>query len=151
MKRSDRELLHRSVDGPLSAEDDRRLRELLAANADARTERATLLALRERMRPAVRREAARAVRPFFTDRVMRAVRRVEGSVRAPEELLAGALSWGFWRLGLAASIVVLVLAAYNLRTPRPYEADRKAIEVVLALPPVSIDTAFEYDFPGQRP
>jgi anti-sigma factor RsiW len=151
MKRTDRELLHRSLDGPLSISESEHLKKLVSLDAEARSELEALRGLRERLRPAVETAAQASVRPFFVDRVMRRLQSLSTAVRpSPEEMLARSLSWSFWRLGLAASLLVLGLAFYNSRLPQSYDTQRGAIEVVLALPPVSLDTAHEYDFP-RRP
>ncbi|ARA94689.1 hypothetical protein AWN76_017040 [Rhodothermaceae bacterium RA] len=122
MDAKDFDLLYRSLDGPLSEEEERRLRLLLAVSPQAREERRRLQALRT----ALATRSLRAFEPGFADRVMAAVgAEAPAKARTPAETptlppppsMLDRLGWWLqahgwsWRVaGWATAVTTLVVA-----------------------------------------
>lgn len=117
MDAQDLTLLYRSLDGPLSEDEERRLRLLLAVSPEARQERQRLQALRTTFAT----RSIRAFEPGFADRVMTAVAEEEARATAPAMPSAPSMldriGWWLRELGLtwrgagwAVAVTVVVLA-----------------------------------------
>jgi anti-sigma factor RsiW len=139
MKTNIDDLLLRALDGVLTADEARRIEDEPALRARL----AEMRHVRHSLREGVAAGAETALRPFFVDRLMR---RIAYAKPSPEEVFVGLLDRLFRRVALAGLIVVAGLTAYNFATDTYYETQRSVVEVALALPPVSVDVAYEFEF-----
>jgi anti-sigma factor RsiW len=103
------ELLYRSFDGALADDEERELRDALAASEDLRREKSRI----EAMRQMVAASGKDAFRPFFAERVMRRVTELrEGSNGI--WTLQDWLSRVFRRVAIAGAAVAVGLLVLNL-------------------------------------
>jgi anti-sigma factor RsiW len=103
------DLLYRSFDSDLTAEEQSRLEEGLAASAELRAEKQRL----ESMRSAITSGAAESFRPFFAERVMQ---RLEGELKPENGIqeLFDSLAHTFRRIAVVGAAAAVVLIALNL-------------------------------------
>lgn len=103
------EILYRSFDGELTADEQRELRDALAASEELRREKSQIEKMRQ-MGSASRQDA---FRPFFTERVMR---RVAGLREGSNGMwtLQDWLSRVFRRVAVAGAAVAVGLVVLNL-------------------------------------
>ena len=103
------EILYRSFDGELTADEQRELRDALAASEELRREKSQI----EKMRQMVSASRQDAFRPFFTERVMR---RVAGLREGSNGMwtLQDWLSRVFRRVAVAGAAVAVGLVVLNL-------------------------------------
>jgi hypothetical protein len=139
MKKKERALIERALDGALPPSDWAALAPEVAARLEEER------ALRATLRQAVYHQAEGAHDPFLADRVMRAVRRSAERAAAPAAELASALAVAFRRVSLVGLVLVALLSAYNLLFSPDYLTERSAVEQVLGLPPVTLETADALD------
>ncbi len=118
MKRSDLDLLYRSLDTTLTAEERSRLDAALRQDPALREERERLVRLRSQMES----QEPLSFKPGFTSRVMDRLDRESASEAAPVSAddatpdFENALSIMFRRMAVAASIAAVLLLTYNLTT-----------------------------------
>lgn len=118
MKRSDLDLLYRSLDTTLTAEERSRLDAVLRHDPGLREERERLVRLRSQME----RQETPSFRPGFTGRVMERLAAESASEAAPVSAddatpdFENTLSLMFRRMAVAASIAAIMLLTYNLAT-----------------------------------
>lgn len=143
MKHDHPDQLLRFLDGALPPEEAAAVQRALDASPALRDELATLRALRGSLRAAT--HADDALQPFFTDRLMRRLAPAPARLSESEEFF-GALVRLFRPVALAGLLLVLGFAAYNVNLAEDYEAEPTTTEAVLALPPVSLATAYDVDY-----
>ena len=78
-------------------------------------------------------------KPFFSARVMN---RINASPAA-EESFTRALAWIFRRVAVAAVIVIVALAVYNISSQHSQGNGRSTLEAALALPAVTIESSID--------
>jgi hypothetical protein len=92
--------------------------------------------------------AQHALKPFFTDRVMRRLTPIPQKLTAAsqdEEFFAFLLRL-FRPVALAGILLILGFATYNVAFSDAYVAETTATEAMLGLPPVTLTTAYTLDF-----
>jgi len=102
-------LLYRSFDTDLSEKEQQRLDEALAQSKDIREERKLILSRRQ----AVADSTVRTFRPYFADRVMSQVAAV-GDKKDTQESFYDALMYGFKRLAVVGTLVMIGLIFFNV-------------------------------------
>lgn len=127
------EQLLRFLDGELSADEERGLREELGRDA---TLRASLEEARG-LRAAMRNARAESFALGFTDRVMRRVTAAESG----DDALYRALGWLFRRAAIASAIAVIVFGALNAVEYRDVDVSATVLESIFGLPTVTLDDA----------
>lgn len=127
----DRELMIRYLDGELAGEEAERTRRRLREEPELRAllERMTSLAAQ------ARRKGEVSFEPFFSTRVMAAIR---GSEAAGSESMYEALRAVFARLAVACLVVAVGIAVYSV-VGGGYGGS--AFETLLGLPETTLDTA----------
>lgn len=103
------DLLYRSYDGDLTAEEQSRLREGLASSPDLRAEKERL----EQLRGAIKSGATESFEPFFAERVMQ---RLEVEPKSINGLtgLVDSLAQAFRRVAVVGAAAAVILIALNL-------------------------------------
>ena len=103
------DLLYRSFDSDLTAEEQSRLQEGLAGSAELRAEKKRLQSIRR----AITDGAAESFRPFFAERVMQ---RLEGELRPENGIheLFDSLAHAFRRIAVVGAAAAVILIALNL-------------------------------------
>lgn len=133
MKERILELLYRSFDGELTAEEQRELRDALAGSEELRHEKGRI----EVMRQMVSASGQDAFRPFFTERVMRRVAELrEGSNGV--WTLQDWLSRVFRRVAIAGAAVAVGLVVLNL-----VEAEQVSLTAAFGISDAPIEEMLE--------
>ena len=144
MKDDTHDRLLRFLDGTLPDEEAAQMRRALEASPALRADLEAARTLRHALRQTVRTAAVDALRPFFADRLMRRLATAPVPLAgARDEEFFGALVRLFRPVVLAGLLVVLGFAAYNVNLAAEYDAEPSMTEAVLALPPVSLATAYD--------
>lgn len=86
------------------------------------------------------RDAAPQFDPYFTTRVMAAVR----ETAAQETSLFASLWSAFRYASVAAALLIVLASAYNVSQAWENRYDSSPFELALSLPPVTLDTSLEY-------
>jgi anti-sigma factor RsiW len=142
MTEKERNLLNRRLDGSLSAPEREELDRMLTTSASLREEMAKLERLHGRIRTSVHASGSEALRPFFSDRLMRRLK----SAEAQQQEFAGSLVWVFRRVAIAGLAAIIALAAYNIATPGSFRDEQTPLEAAFSLPPVSVDMAYDMEY-----
>ncbi len=94
------------------------------------------------LRPAVDSAAEESIKPFFVDRLMKAVASPTQVRRAGEDLFEA--MFGLFRpVALASLLIIATLVGYNIRSASDSDVAVSVSESVLGLPSVSLVAAFE--------
>ncbi len=91
----------------------------------------------EHLAQLIRENTEDSFKPFFSARVMN---RINASPAA-EESFTRALAWVFRRVAVAAVILIVALAAYNISSQHSLGNGRSTLEAALALPAVTIESS----------
>jgi anti-sigma-K factor RskA len=91
----------------------------------------------ERLARLIQENAEDSFKPFFSSRVMSRL----NANSAAEESFTRALAWMFRRVAVAAVILIVALAAYNISSQRALGNSRSPVEEALALPAVTIESS----------
>lgn len=135
------------LDGALAPNEEARLRDELAQSPTLRAELEDLKALRSVLQAAVQTSSEQALKPFFADRVMRRLApATQRLATAPDEVLFGSLLRLFRPVALASLLIILGFATYNITLSDTYGAQPTTTEAVLGLRPVTLTTAYNFDF-----
>ena len=126
------QLIYRSFDSELSAEEQEQLDKALALSAELRAEQAKISAIRNK----VLQSKEPAFRPFFADRVMARIRSANNA--AGKELFFESLISVFKPLAIAAAILIIIITSYNMN-----RAGQVSLEAAMALPEVALEEAFD--------
>ncbi len=145
MKPDHHERLLRLLQGHLTPEEAADLRREIDRSPALQAELETLRALHGLLRTTVRADAEEALTPFFVDRLMRRLTPAPQRLAktSPEEELFSGLLRLFRPVALAGLLLILGFAAYNVTLSSAYDAAPSTTEAVLALPPVTLATAYE--------
>jgi anti-sigma factor RsiW len=127
------ELLLRSFDEELSAEEGKELREALAASEALRHEKSRI----EKMRKMVSESGADTFRPFFAERVMRRVTEMR-EARNGVWTLQDWLSRVFRRVAIVGAAVAAGLVIFNL-----VQADGVSVAAAFGISEVPIEEILE--------
>jgi len=148
MPSANHERLLQFLQGELTPEEEIRLQRELARLPALRDELAALETLQQLLRTTFQASSARALKPFFADRVMRrlasAARRLP--VPSPEEEVFSLLLRLFRPVAIAGALIILGFATYNVTLAGAYDTQPSTTEAVLGLPPVTLATAYDLDF-----
>ncbi len=148
MNTPNQDQLLRLLDGTLTPDEEAGLRDALAQSPALRAELADLKALRSVLQEAVHASSEQALKPFFADRLMRrlapATQRL--AVAGPDEVLFGSLLRLFRPVAVVGVLIILGFASYNVTLSSSYDAQPTTTEAVLGLQPVTLTTAYNYDF-----
>ena len=136
--------LLRLIEGVMDDEEAGAMRERLERSASLREAYEQLKASRQWMQSAVEVSAADALRPFFTDRLMRKLRPVPPE-SVPFEDLVAMMTRVFRPVAIAGFLLAVGLAVYNVDISRDYSVDTTTTEAILALPPVTSMAVFDLD------
>lgn len=146
MKQDTHDRLLRLIQGDLSAEEVAQLRAEVERSPALRAELDELRALHGLLRTTVQASADDALQPFFADRLMRRLRPAPHRLAAPDEAFFEALLAWFRPVALAGLLLLFGLITYNVTLSNEYEAEPSTTEAVLALPPVTLATAYDVDY-----
>ncbi len=148
MNNDDHDRLLRLIQGEATPQEAARLQQELAHSPALRREMEELRALHGLLRTTVHASAETALKPFFADRLLRRLAPAPQRLvrRSPEEELFAGLLRLFRPLALAGVLLILGFAAYNVTLSSDYGAEPSTTEAVLALPPVTLATAYDADF-----
>lgn len=139
------EQLIRLANGELAPAEADALRQKINASDDLRKQWAQTQALQRMLQTSLEAKTDDALQPFFTDRLMRRLERAEATPSRVEDDLPAVL-WALFRpIAVAGLVIIIGLAFYNSNVASEYNVDASATETVLALPPVSLESAFELD------
>lgn len=100
------------------------------------------------MQSAVAASNESALKPFFEERLMRRLESESASFRErlfEDEFFVG-LSSLFRPVAFAGLLLAILLAGYNVSQETYEEGSQTTTEAVLALPPISLATAYEVDY-----
>ncbi len=139
MKNDRKEQLLRLMDDTLTPTEETTLRREIQACPALRAELDELSSLRSLLTETVSADAETALRPFFSERLIRRLRPVEPVAEAD---LVSLLATLFRPIAVASLIIIVALFTYNILTVS-YAADQSATEKVLGLPPVTLATAYD--------
>ena len=153
MNTPNHERLLRLLQGALTPEEEAGLRRDLARSPELRAELEALKALQGLLQTTVRTTSEEALKPFFTDRLMRRL------TPAPQRLAAEASDEEYFSLLLrlfrpvvaAGLLLILGFAPYNVTLSSDYETRPSTTEAVLGLPPVTLATAHDLDLSTTPP
>jgi len=140
------------LNGELSPEENKIFRNRLEESPALRAEVEELRALQTTLRDTLDTHSEEALRPFFTDRLMRRVNAIRTTtyVFSSEEEFFRNLTRLFKPIAVASLVIILSLAAYNFTISNAYEVAPSPTEAVLGLPPVDLATAYDLDFYQSR-
>lgn len=140
------EQLLRLANGELPPEEAAAIRQKINESPEWKQAWSETQAMQSLLQSSVQAASEHALQPFFTDRLMRRLNNMEaGQSDVHEDDLARVL-WAFFRpIAVAGLVVILGLILYNTNVASEYNIDASATEAVLALPPVSLESAFELD------
>jgi anti-sigma factor RsiW len=127
------ELLYRSLDGQLTPDERKILRDALAGSEELRQERGRIMAVRKM----VSASGAESFRPFFAERVMRQVKSL-GEGEAGGWTLQEWLSRVFRRVVIAGTVVAVCLVVVNL-----VQTEDVSVAAAFGMPEVSIEEMLE--------
>ena len=136
--------LLRLLEGKMSEQEEHDLRSRLDKSAASRAELERLSGAYDWLQEGAAHSASSALKPFFTDRLMRRVNQV-GAGGSREEEMAAMLAQVFRPVALASLVLAIFLVTYNIQLSRDYSVDSTTVESVLALPPVTSMSAFDLD------
>ena len=78
-------------------------------------------------------------KPFFSARVMNRI----NVTPAEDESFSRALAWVFRRVAVAAVVLIVALATYNISSQHSLGNGRSPLEAALALPAVTIESSID--------
>ncbi len=128
----EKELLLRSLNTKLSDEDQKRLDEYLKANPALRSEADELASIQKMMTSV----ESSSFKLFFSDRVMK--RMLPDAVFDGSEYFFKQLAHLFLRFAFAASVIAVLLGAYNVMSNKNISKGDSIIENVFSLPDASL-------------
>jgi hypothetical protein len=127
-----KELLYRSFDSELNAEESRLLEEALAQSEELRQEKEMITSLRGN----IERSKSTSFNPHFVDRVMEKVHTTEK--KDESEQLFDSLFVFFRPIAIAATVLIIIIAGYNMSTTGKF-----SLEGALGIPEVSVDDVYD--------
>lgn len=128
----EKELLLRSLNKKLSEKDQKKLDEYLEADPALRSEAEQLASIQNLMTASV----PSSFRPYFSDRVMK--RMFSNVVFDSGEYFIKQLTHMFLRFAFVASVVAVLLGAYNVMSNKEISNGDSIIENVFSLPDASL-------------
>jgi len=127
-----KELLYRSFDSELNAEEKRLLEEALAQSEELRQEKEMITSLRGN----IKRSKSTSFNPHFVDRVMEKIHSIE--MKDESEQLFDSLYVFFRPIAIAATVLIIAIAGYNIST-----TGNLSLEGALGVPEVSVDDVYD--------
>ena len=127
MNNDERDLLLKSLDSELSAEENQKLEEASRKSEDLRNEREILLNIRSSLKSVT----VRSFRDGFEERVMAKIR-----VKHDEEFTAG-LFRIFRPVAIAAILLIIITASFNM-----WNSDQISVDGIFAIIDISPTDAF---------
>ena len=128
----EKELLLRSLNKKLSEGDRKKLDKYLETDPALRSEADELASIQKMMTSSEKS----SFKPFFSDRVMK--RMFPGTVYDGSEFLFKQLAHMFLRFAFAASVIAVLLGAYNVMSNKNISNGDSIIENVFSLPDASL-------------
>ena len=147
MRRYTTDQLLSYLDGSLGEPMKYQLHRDLEQSADLREELRALHVMQGAMQEAVAFSSDTALKPFFTDRVLRALDPAQAQ-SAPVEDLTYFLIRVFRPVAIVGVFLVLCLAMYNVNLSSNFTSSTTTAEAILALPPVNTMTVYDLDLYG---
>ncbi len=138
--------LLRYLAGELSAEEAAQLATSLMESVSLRAELAALSSTQDLLKEVSSADAATALDPFFTDRLMKKLDPVQPAASSLDEELAGLLVGFFRPVAIAGLFLALCLAVYNINLSNGYTVTSTTTESILAIPSVSTMAVYELDY-----
>lgn len=132
------------LDGSLPYHKEQAFRSELEHSEELRAELERLEATRHLMVSTAQQHAASALKPFFTDRMMRQLNPAV-AVSSIEDEVASMLVRLFRPVAVASLLLAVCLAVYNINVANEYASDTTTTEAILALPPVNSMSVYELD------
>lgn len=129
------ELLKRYLNGDLSEAQAADCRRLLETSPELQEEFSGMRGLQQLVA-----ESSGSFEPYFATRVM--ARLSASAMLKPD--FATALSILFKRFAVAAALMIVSFASYNIVTQWEYRQVSSPLEMALALPPATIDSSINY-------
>lgn len=126
----EREIFLRLLDGDLTPDEERALRERLADDADMRRRFESVRAVRHSLQTG----AAESFAVGFSGRVMRRLDTAGGS----DDAMYRALGWVFRRAAIASLIAAVAFGALNMAHYRESDVSASVIESIFGLPTVTL-------------
>ena len=127
-----KELLYRSFDSELNAEEKRLLEEALAQSEELRQEKEMITSLRGN----IKRSKSTSFNPNFVDRVIEKIQTTEK--KDDSQQLFDSLYVFFRPIAIAATVLIIVIAGYNISTTGNF-----SLEGALGVPEVSVDDVYD--------
>jgi hypothetical protein len=127
-----KDLLYRSFDSELSPEEKRILEQALTQSDELRREKEIIASLRSDIQSC----KETSFNPNFVDRVMEKIHSKEQ--RDESEQLFDSLFVYFRPVAIAASILIIIIAGYNISTTGSF-----SLEGALGVPEVSVDDVYD--------
>ena len=145
MKHPNHERLLWLLQNDMPPEEEAGLRQEVAHSPSLRAELEEMQRLQNLLQTTVTTSSKHALRPFFTDRVMRRLVRTETATTRPEEELFSSLLRLFRPVALAGLVMILGLITYNMTRSDIYDAQPSPTEAMLGLHPSTLATAYNLD------
>ncbi len=130
-------LLYRSLDTPLTAEEQAKLDQALTSDIELQEEKRLL----GNMRSMINENTAQKFQPFFSAKVMQEIR----SQSVESDNFISSLVWSFRVTAITAAAVAVVLFAHNSFIRKDI-----SIEALLSMPQTSIEETWELELPGDN-
>ena len=127
-----KELLYRSFDSELNAEEKRLLEEALAQSEELRQEKEMITSLRGN----IKRSKSTSFNPNFVDRVIEKIQTTEK--KDDSQQLFDSLYVFFRPIAIAATVLIIVIAGYNISTTGNF-----SLEGALGVPEFSVDDVYD--------
>jgi hypothetical protein len=127
-----KEILYRSFDSELTAEEKRLLEEALAQSEELRQEKEMITSLRRD----IKRSKSTSFNRHFVDRVMEKIHSTEK--KDESEQLFDSLYVFFRPIAVAATVLIIAIAGYNISTTGNF-----SLEGALGVPEVSVDDVYD--------
>jgi hypothetical protein len=126
------QLLYRSFDAQLSAEEQEQLDSALKKSAELRTEQERIA----QMRRNIAEQNTASFKPFFADRVMQRIR--EKTTQTESDVLYDSMFRFFKPVMIAVIILIITITFYNIGSTKQF-----SLAGALAVPQVTIEDAYD--------
>lgn len=136
-------LLH-LLDGTLEPDVEAQLRSEINQSVELQEELSRLQALRGLLQDSMKASSDSALRPFFTDRLMKQLE-PEHLKQIEHDDIAFFLTKLFRPVAVAGFIVAMFFAVYNVNISGDFASETTTAEAILGLPPVNTLSVYDLD------
>ena len=136
--------LLRLLEGTLDAKAEAELLAKIDQSVELREELERLQETRILLQGTMRTAGETALKPFFTDRLMKQLASGKDNGMAHDDL-AFFLGRMFRPVALAGFFIAMFLAVYNVNLSADFASDTSTAEAILALPPVNTMAVYDLD------